>query len=33
MRNILHYGLTYIKSQLGFVSYTNANESNAIDRQ
>ena len=33
MHGILHYGLTYIKSQLRFLGYTDADWSNAINRR
>lgn len=33
MRGTLHYGLTYTKGQPGFVSYTDADWSGAIDRR
>lgn len=32
MQGILHYSLTYIKNQLKFMSYINANWSGTIDR-
>lgn len=33
MHDMLYYGFTYSKSQIGFVNYLNVDQSSMIDRQ